>query len=191
MPLDKQVSIHGITDIGEWTATNNGEDTNQYHADNVYTETSWGLTSEEGARITESVSTVKQRSGQSAGVVDSFISEYDAQLQIMLLDGQLNTLRRLMGLPTAALTGDLGGTSPTPEVLVVRGSEIGSEERQIYVRCMGPLGPRTYYFPRAKLATPPEKVHGKTAHFEPSATFDLAENDADPRELYWIIDAVV
>lgn len=189
MPLSQQVSIHGITDIGEWTATSvtegGGGNTVNHNDDNVYTETSWGLTSEEGARIVPSVNSVQQRSGQSAAVIDSFISEGTAQLQVRLLDGQLQTLKRLMGLPDSALTGDL--SSPSDETLIVKGSELGVVEKSIYVRTMGPLGPRTYYIPRCKVASLPEMAHARTEYFEPNATFDLYENDNG--ELYWAIDA--
>lgn len=192
MPIDAQVSIHGITDIGEWTAvsaTEGGANTIHFNDDNVYTETSWGLTSEEGGRITPSVTTVTQRSGQSAAVIDSFISEANAQLQMRLIDGQLQTLRRLMGLPDSALTGDLGAATPTDEVLLVKGSQLGTEEKSIYLKTMGPLGPRTYYLPRCKLASFPELSHTRTDYFEPNATFDLYENDQG--DMFWVIDAAV
>ncbi|MHB1170006.1 MAG: hypothetical protein ACYC28_12080 [Longimicrobiales bacterium] len=94
MPLNEQISIHGIVDIGEWTALDAeaGDPTNEYHDTNVYTKTSWGLTSEEGARIIPSTSTVALRSGQSASVIASFIREFGVQLQIApagcLIDGR-------------------------------------------------------------------------------------------------------
>lgn len=190
MALTTQVSIHGISEIGEWTATSatgGGGATKEYNADNVYTETSWGFTSEDGARITPQVSTVVQRSGQSAVIVDSFISEAGAQLQVALLSGVLTNLKRLMGLPDAALTGDLAAGTPTDEILIVRGGELGTVERGIYIRTPGPLGPRTYYIPRCKVASFPELAHSRTEHFEPNAVFDVYENDAG--EVFWIVDA--
>lgn len=189
MPISTQVSIHGILEIGEWTALDDtaGDPTKEYNATNVYTRTSWGFTSEEGARIVPSVSTITQRSGQSAIIVDSFISEAGAQLQVALLSGTLLNLRRLMGLPSSAHTGDLSAGEPTDETLIVKGGELGSEERSLYIKTMGPLGPRTYYIPRAKVASFPEQAHSRTEYFEPNATFDVYENDAG--EVYWVVDS--
>lgn len=191
MAIESQVSLHGILDIGEWTATSvtAGGATKEYNDDNVYTEKSWGFTSEEGGRIVPSVSTIQQRSGQSAIIVDSFISEAGAQLQVALLSGTLTNLKRLMGLPDSALTGDLTDDPATDEVLIVRGGELGQTEKGIYMRTMGPGGPRTYYLPRCKVASFPELAHSRTEYFEPNATFDVYENDAG--EVFWIEDPAV
>ncbi len=187
MALETQLSIHGITEIGEFTATNGGEATKEYNVANIYTETSWGFTSEEGARLTSSTSSVQQRSGQSAVIVSSFISEANAQLAVALLSGTLTSLKRLMGLPDSALTGDLAAGTPTDEALVVKGGELGTVERGIYFRTPGALGPRTYYIPRCKVSSFPEMAHSRTEFFEPNATFDVYENEAG--EMFWIIDA--
>jgi hypothetical protein len=189
MAIESQVSIHGIMEFGEWSATSviAGGDTIEHNTDNIYTLVPYGFTSEEGARITPSVSTVQQRSGQSAIIVDSFISEAGAQLGVRLLSGTLTVLRRLLGLPTSALTGDLAAGTPTAETLIVRGGELGTEEKSLYMKTMGPLGPRTYYLPRCKVASFPELAHSRTEYFEPNATFDVYENDAG--EVFWVVDA--
>lgn len=184
MALDTQVSIHGILEFGAWTAVAGSDPTNEYDEALVYTLTPWGYTSEEGARITPNVTTVTQRSGQSAAVVSSFISEASAQLGVRLLSASLLNLKRLMGLPDTALTGDL--TADEDETLIVRGAELGSVEQQLYLRTMGPFGPRTYYMPRAKVASFPEITHARTEFFEPNATFDLLENEAG--QMFWIHD---
>ncbi|MHB1170005.1 MAG: hypothetical protein ACYC28_12075 [Longimicrobiales bacterium] len=86
------------------------------------------------------------------------------------------------------MTGDLGADpTPTDETLIVKGSEIGTAERSIYVETMGPRGPRTYYFPRAKVSQPAEQAASRTDFFRPGATFDCYENNAG--ESYWIHDA--
>lgn len=189
MAITSQVSIHGIMEFGSYTATSvtAGGDTLEHNADNVYTLNSWGFTSEEGARITPNVSRIEQRSGQSAVIVDSFISEAGARLGVRMLSGTLTQLKRMMGLPDSALSGDLSAGTPTKETLIVRGSELGSEEQSLYMKTMGPLGPRTYYIPRAKVASFPEQSHSRTEYFEPNAEFDIYENDAG--EVYWIEDA--
>lgn len=188
MPIESQVSIHGISEFGEWTANSTaaGGVTSTYNSDNVYTESSWGYTSEEGARVVPSVTRVEQRSGQSASLIDSFIESVGAQLEVNLLSGHLTNLKRMLGLPDTALTGDL--TSPTDEILVVDGSALGTVEQQLYMKTMGPIGPRTYYFPRAKVASFPELQHTRTDYFEPNATFDLYEEDVG-NLLMWIEDA--
>lgn len=179
MPYNKQFSAHGIVEVGEFTGAKGG----------TYVEKPWGLTTQEGAQLSGSVSSVKQRSGQSASVIDSFISEFEAQLRVGLISATLDNIRRLYGLPTTALTGDLSATpDPTEEVLTVKGSELGTQEVGIYVRTMGPVGPRTYYVPRCKVSSLPELNMSRTGYTEPTATFDVYENEDG--ELYWIEDAV-
>jgi hypothetical protein len=178
MPYSKQFSAHGIIEVGHYTGTKGGP----------YTETSWGLTTQDGARLTGTVNTVKQRSGQGTGAIDSFISEADVQLVVGLASATLDNLRRLLGLPTSALEGDLEDqVEPTEEILTVRGDQLGTEVLSIYVRTMGPIGPRTYRFPRAKVASLPELNMNRTAYTEPTATFDVYEVNG---ELYWVEDAI-
>ena len=190
MPITSYTPIHGIAAFGSWAATSvtAGGATSQYNDDNIYTKTSWGYTSEEGARIVPTVNRVEQRSGQSAAVLDSFIESVGGQLQIRMLSGHLENLRRMMGMPSSQLTGDLSAGTPTKEVLRVSGSALGTEEQQLYVETMGPLGPRTYYFPRAKVSSFPEQTHSRTEYFEPNATFDLYE-ETEGGDIYWIEDA--
>lgn len=165
MAYQKQFSAHGVVEVGEYAKG----------AGDTYNETPWGLTTQEGARLVPSVNTVKQRSGQGTGAIDSFVSEADMQLNIAFTSAALDVVRRSMGLPTTALTGDLEAAEPEKEVLTVRGPEIATEEFSIYVRTMGPLGPRTYRFPRCKVASLPELNMNRTAYTEPNATFDVYE----------------
>lgn len=190
MPITSYTPIHGISAFGTWAATSvtAGGTTGTYNDDNVYTLTSWGYTSEEGARIVPTVNRIEQRSGQSAAVLDSFIESVGGQLQVRMLSGHLENLRRMMGLPSAALTGDLSAGTPTKEVLQVTGATLGTEEQQLYLQTMGPLGPRTYFFPRAKVNSFPEMAHSRTEYFEPNAAFDLYEEEENSL-LFWVEDA--
>ena len=63
-------------------------------------------------------------------------------------------------------------------MLQIVGSDLGTEELQLYIKSMGPLAPRFHYFPRAKVSSFPELSFSRTAYFLPSATFDLYENAA-------------
>lgn len=190
MPITSYTPIHGITGFGTWTALDApaGDPTSTYNEANVYTKTPWGYTSEEGARIVPTVARTEQRSGQSPAVLDSFVTQVGGQLQVRLLSGHLENLRRMMGLPTSQLTGDLSDATPSKEVLKVKGSLLGTEEQQLYVETMGPMGPRTYFFPRAKVASFPEQAHSRTEYFEPNANFDLYEEE-EGGLLYWVEDA--
>jgi hypothetical protein len=178
MAYKKQFSAHGVVEVGAFTGEQGS----------TITETPWGLTTQEGVRLAPTVNTVKQRSGQGTGAIASFVSEADVQVVISFTSAALDVLRLSMGLPTAALEGDLSGETPTEEVLTVRGDEIATEEEGIYVRTMGPLGPRTYYIPRCKVASLPELNMSRTAYTEPNATFDVYETEDGV--LYWIEDAI-
>lgn len=177
MAYKKQFSAFGVVEVGEFT----GEKGN-------VTETPWGLTTQEGVRLAPTANTVKQRSAQRVGAINSFVSEADVQLVIAFTSAALDVLRLSMGLPTAALEGDLSGETPTEEILTVRGDEIATEEVGVYVRTMGPIGPRTYYIPRAKTASLPELNMSRTAYTEPNATFDVYETEDGV--FYWVEDAI-
>lgn len=188
MAFTEEVSLIGIYEIGEWTAVDDGgQPTNVHSETNVYTETPWGRPARPGGRIIPNVQRLNHEAGDSPGVLDSIISSFAAQLEISLAAGHLENIRRMMGLPASALTGDLSATTPTAEHLVVRADELGTEELQLYVRSMGPLGPRTTYFPRCRVANPSEVNLNRDNWLEPTATFDLYENAN--REFYWHIDA--
>ncbi len=177
MALTDHFSSRGISDFGVFTGEKGGP----------YTKTSLGRTTPEGARVAMSTTTIKQRSGQSVAVLDSFISESDATLVVGLQNAALDNLRQLYGLPTSALTGDLSAQTPTMETLTIRGDQIGTQERSYYVETLGPRGPRTLYFPRAKVASLPELNFSRTGYTEPTVTLDLYENQDG--EIGWIEDA--
>ena len=188
MPLTADRYIHGIYEIGEWTAKKGAVDTNQYDPTNVYTLTPWATTDETGAVIRPTVSKVDLYGGQSTALLDSFINQVAAQLQTNFVSGTLDIIKKMWGLPDAAHTGDLSAETPTEEVLRVNAATIGTQERQMYVKAMGGGdGPRTWYFPRCKPSDLSELAISKTDYLKPGGAFDLYEN-AD-RDLFWIIDA--
>lgn len=177
MALDAQRSIHGITAIGSYTGSKGGP----------YIKTSWGLTQPAGATIRASTTIVEQFSGQSVFVQDSFMDGVAAQVEFGLISGTLETLRRMMGLPSAALTGDLGAGTPTMETLTIGGTNLGSQEQSLYLTTPGSAGPRNYHFPRTKVVSFPELVAARNGYLEPRTTFALYPNTS--LELAWIEDA--
>jgi hypothetical protein len=190
MPITSDESIIGIRKIGTWTSTSvtgGAPGANRYNADNVYTKTPLGRPASDGAKITPSINKVKQRAGDSGGVVDSAISEYDLRLEFKLLGAVLNNLRIMLGLPSTALTGDLSAGTPTAEHLVVKGTELGTQSFRFYIECNGPAGPRTFYFPLCSIESLMEININKGAHMEPGAGWEILE-DADGNA-WWTIDA--
>lgn len=190
MPLTEDRYIHGIYEIGEWSATSvtGGGDTSQYHEDNEYTLTPWATTEETGATISPSVNKVDLYGGQSTALKDSFINQVTAKLQTNFISGTLDIIKKMWGLPDAAHTGDLSADPATDEVLRVNAAQIGTQERQIYVKAAGGGdGPRTWFFPRCKPSDLSEMAISKTDYLKPGGAFDLYEN-AD-RDLFWAVDA--
>ena len=187
MAFDTPISISGIVEFGEWASTSAGGDPNTYNADNVYTHTPWGDINPDGAQITGQVSRVEQRTAMSPALKDSFLDQAGAQLVIGgMSDGHLTNLMRMLGLPASALTGDLSAGTPTKETLIVKGRELGSVKRRLYIKANGPLAPRYYYFPVAQIADIGPQVYNRAGHFEPGATFDLLEDAAQIN--YWVED---
>lgn len=193
MPLTADRYIHGIYEIGEWSATSvtaGGGDTQLFNDDNVYTLTPWATTDGTGAVIRPAVQKVDLYGGQSTALLDGFISQVTASLQVNFVSGVLDIIKKMWGLPDTAHTGDLGAGTPTKEVLRVNAAEIGTQERQMYVKAMGGGdGPRTWFFPRCKPSDLTELALSKTDYLKPGGAFDLFEN-AD-RDLFWAEDAVV
>lgn len=186
-PVTDPFYLHGISEIGEWTATSvtDGGATDTYNADNIYTRTPWGTTAEDGARITADVSREELRGGQSPALLDSFITGVGGQVELRSVTANLETLRRMLGLPSSDLVGTLPGAK---EVLTLTGANLGSEEVALYIKTDGPVAPRYHYFPRAKVSSFPEMAFSRTAYFTPSATYDLYENAAGL--LGWIEDTI-
>jgi hypothetical protein len=192
MATKRHVSLYGISEVGDYTGPKGGP----------YIENPWGMTTQEGARITLGTNTIKQYSGQSPAALDSFVQTVDGQLVVGLLSGTLDNLRKLKGLPTTTLVGHLDGSPGDPladpvvppvpgteEVLSVQAHLLATEEQSLYVRTTGPEGPRTYRIPRTKVANLPELNLGRTGYLEPTATFDIY---VDPTigDLYFVEDAI-
>jgi hypothetical protein len=170
-------SAYGITEVGEYTGAKGGP----------YVETPYGRTTQDGGTITITSNTVRQFSGQSAAAIDSFTQTVEGTFAVALQSSTLTNMMRMVGVPTSALTGDLAAGTPTKEVLSIKGADIGTVEKSLYMRTMGPLGPRTYRMPRAKVSSPPNIQHGRSGYFEPNATFDLYE-DPTTGDFFFIED---
>lgn len=186
-PVTDPFYLHGISEMGEWTATSTavGGATDTYNDDNVYTYTPWGTTAEEGASVSANVTRQELRGGQSPSLLDSFITGVGAQVTLRSVTANLETLRRMLGLPVSDLTGDL---PTTKEVLLLTGTNLGSEELALYIKTDGPVAPRYHYFPRAKAASFPTLDFARTSHLLPNATYDLFENAEGL--LGWIEDPI-
>jgi hypothetical protein len=178
MAITAQRSIIGITAIGSYTGAKGGP----------YVKTSWGLTQPAGATVRHNTNVVEQNSGQSIVVVHSFIDSGSAELEFGLINGVLETLRRMMGLATGALVGDLAGGTPTMETLTVNASGLGAVEQSLYITTPGPAGPRNYYFPHSAVRGLPELVQARSGYLEPRARFAIYPDPAT-LDLYWIEDS--
>ena len=177
MPTNSHVPIYGITGFGTYTGAKGG----------AYTKTPLGHVTDEGATITNASTTVKQRSGTTGAPLHSHVSEYDPQLRVGLASGALDALRIAMGMPTSALTGDLSAGTPTKEVLSVRANNVATEELSLYLETVGAAGPRTWFFPRAKVATLPDFNLARGTYLGSTSTFDLYEGASG--DLFWVEDA--
>jgi hypothetical protein len=177
MAYTDHFSAYGISEVGEYTGPKGGP----------YVETPYGKTTQEGGTVNLTTNVIRQFSGQSAAAIDSFTQTVEGSFAVSLLSSTLTNLKRMFGLPDTALTGDLTAGTPTQEVLSVKGSDMGTVEKSLYMRTMGPLGPRTVRMPRAKVSTPPNIVAGRNGYFEPNATFDLYE-DPTTGDFFFIED---
>lgn len=184
-----ETGIFGLTAIGEWTATSvtaGGTSTSEYNDDNVYTLVPWGHVTDAGVVESGSVTRLEIGAATTAAIVHTFITSASRQIAFGLTSGTLTNIRRMLGLPTAALTGDLSAGTPTKEILQVAGADLGSVEYQLYYQTAGFLGPRFVFMPRARIADFGQLVYGRTDVAKPSATFGLQEGlDGN---LLWIED---
>jgi hypothetical protein len=186
-PTALPISIFGIQEFGEWSSTSSTGSPNLYNADNVYTRIPWGDINPDGAQITAATSRVEQRTAMSPALKNSFLDQASAQLVIGgMSDGHLTNLRRMLGLPASTHTGDLTAGSPTAEELRVKGRLIGTQQHRLYIKTLGPLGTRYYYFPIAQVADIGPQVYNRAGHFEPGGTFDLLEDSQ--QDNYWARD---
>jgi hypothetical protein len=147
--------LHGITECGE----DNG------------TQVPWGATEQNGVSIAIDGEDVDVISGQAYVLEDSFPSTRAVTVTMRLQYSGLLNLQDALGLPSTALTGDLGAATPTDEVLAIEGGELATEEKKLYAIHPGPVSTRLWEFERCK----------QRGGF----TMELASNDYIKLETSW------
>ena len=176
MPNTTETGIFGLSAIGEWTSTSVTGNDDEYNTDNVYTLTPWGHVTDAGVQESNNVTKLEIGAATTAAILHSFLIQAGQQLTFAMTSGTLTNVRRMLGLPSSALTGDLSAGTPTKETLLISGSQLGTEEYQLYYSTPGFLGPRTVFFPRARVADFGQRVINRQGVFSPGATFDILEN---------------
>jgi hypothetical protein len=111
----------------------------------------FGKTAPNGVTIAWSGSDHEVESGQSNWLEDLFRTADRIDITVRLIFADMLNMRDSLGLPDAAMTGDLNIGSPTPEVLAIAENTLGSREDALYVESPGPKGDRRYFFARTKL----------------------------------------
>lgn len=112
---------------------------------------SLGKTAPNGVTIAFSGNDSEVESGQSTLLEDTFRTQDRAEITVRLIYADLVQFKDLLGLPDSALAGDLGGATPTAEVLTVAAAgALGSREETLYVLTPGPKSTRRYEFARVK-----------------------------------------
>jgi hypothetical protein len=156
--------LSGITEFGEVTGGTG------YSGG---TDVPWGHTERNGVTINVAGEDVDVQSGQNLVLEDSFASARMIELVARLQYSGLLNVRDALGMPSSALTGDLGATTPTDEVLVLTGTNMGSEEKHIYALTPGPVSTRRYAAIRCKQRA--------------GMTLELASNDYVRLETTWTV----
>lgn len=110
----------------------------------------FGRTAPNGVTIAFSGTDHEVDSGQSNWLEDLFRTADRVDVTVRLIFADLLNLKDSLGLPDAALTGDLNIGSPTPEILAIAENTLGSREDTLYVESPGPKGDRRYVFTRTK-----------------------------------------
>jgi len=156
--------LNGITEFGEVTGGTG------YTGG---TDVPWGATERNGVTIVIAGEDVDVQSGQNLVLEDSFASARTIELTARLQYSGLMNVRDALGMPAAALTGDLGIGTPTDEVLAFQGTNMGSEEKHIYALTPGPTSTRKYGAVRCKQRA--------------GMTIELASNDYVRLESTWTV----
>ncbi len=108
------------------------------------TDVPWGATERNGVTIAISGEDVDVQSGQNLVLEASFASARTIELTGRLQYSGLMNLRDALGMPSSALTGDIMLGTPTDEVLVIVGTNMGSESKHMYAMTPGPISTRRY-----------------------------------------------
>ena len=128
-------------------------------------------TTKDGVDIQLNVTFVDLYGGTDALPADSKSERAELTAGMTLRNAELTVLKFALGLPDAALTGDLGGGTPTAEVLAVDASTIGSVRRHLYALGPGPASTRKIEIPNAQWQGVNGLGQKGNAHTTPQATF--------------------
>lgn len=156
--------LSGITEFGEVTGATD------YTGG---TDVPWGATEQNGVTLNISGEDVDVQSGQALVLEDSFASSRAMEITARLQHAGLLNLQDALGMPSGTLTGDLGETTPTDEVLDISGTDIGSSTKHIYALTPGPAAARRYEAGRCKQRA--------------GMTIELASNDYVRYETVWTV----
>lgn len=142
-------------------------------------DTPLGKTQQNGFQIQMNVTTVDLLSAQSKMVEDTGIPQIGMDIVISGIDGSLQNIQRMFGMPSTAFTGDLSAT--TDEVLAFNQNEIGETEQHIYAEGPGPLGStRRVDAYRTKLSNVGPLNMASTEWMVPVATWRILNPGTDP-----------
>ncbi len=155
--------LSGISEFGDVTG-----ETAPY--DGLGTDAPYGATERNGVTIQVTGEDVDVQSGQNLVLEDSFASARSIELTARLQHSGLLNIKDALGMPDAALTGDL---ATIDEVLAFNGTNIASEEKTIYVLSPGPNTTRRIQAQRCKQRA--------------GLTLELASNDYLKLETTWTI----
>lgn len=155
----------GITEFGEVTGATG------YTGG---TDVPYGATERNGVTIVITGEDVDVQSGQNLVLEDSFASARAIEMTARLQHAGLMNVRDALGMPDGALTGDLQLTpTATDEVLVLNGTNMGSETKHIYCLTPGPVSTRRIAAARCKQRA--------------GMTLELASNDYVRLETTWTV----
>ena len=114
-------------------------------------DTTWGATERNGVSIAIEGEDVDVQSGQALMLEDSFASQRSITITPRLQYSGLLNVKDALGLPDAALVGDLQATpTASDEVLSIVDADIATVEKQLYAITPGPVSTRVFRFIRCK-----------------------------------------
>ena len=135
MSLRKTV-IRGVSQVGAVRAS---------------ADVSFGKTTPNGATVAFQPNQLEVESGQSTFLEDIFVTSNRVEVTFRLIFGNLVNIQEVLGIETAALTGDLTAATPTQEKLVISDTAIGARTDALFLITPGPVSTRRYDFARTKV----------------------------------------
>lgn len=139
MANERKTVIRGISEVGAVRAA---------------TDVSFGRTTPNGVTLAFSGSDLEVESGQSTMLEAIFNQSDRIAVTFRLIFADLVNFREALGLPDAALTGDLNPVDPAPaveEVLAITEANLRSREDALYAITPGPASTRRYDFHRCRV----------------------------------------